>query len=215
MTILTTQPVGRNHATPATKPLATPDAGVASGELTPREELAWLLPAIQRHPELDLKTLRYHLEQSDATAADGYWHAAINEARSFLEALITSIAQVERRESLVAFRKGKESQGGIRLCRRFLVDVGFLDANEDELLQHVYGIASAKGSHQGVADAAWSRLARRIVLTTGQYLLRRYEAWKRTADCRAGSNGPPQPSPVSGPSGNGFWRHWLTRLFRA
>ena len=178
MTVLITRPVGGSHATPATEPLATPDAGAASGELTSREELARLLPAIQQHPELDLKTLRYHLEQSDATADDGYWHAAINEARSFLEALVVSIAQVERRESLVAFRKGKESQGGIRLCRRFLVDVGFLDANEDDLLQHVYSIASAKGSHQGVTDAAWSRLARRIVLTTGQYLLRRYAAWK-------------------------------------
>jgi hypothetical protein len=184
----------------------------AAGAFAPRQELAGLWPEVQRHAELDLATLRYHLEQSDATAADGYWHAAINEARSFLEALVVGMAQAERQESFVAFRKGKESQGGLRLSRRFLVDVGFLGPDEDELLLHVYGIASAKGAHHGVADAAWSRLARRIIWTTAQYLLRRYETWKRTAPERrarrvCGATAPPPAPPMAG-----FWRRWRAWL---
>ena len=40
-------------------------------------------------------------------------------------------------------------------------------------------MASAKGSHHGVTDEAWTRLVRRIILATGHYLLHRYAAWKR------------------------------------
>ena len=61
-----------------------PDAG-------PCFVLHTLLADVARHEELDLDTLTYHVQQSDATAADGYWHASINEARSFLEALLVGI----------------------------------------------------------------------------------------------------------------------------
>ncbi len=184
--------------------------------IEPRDELTRLSAALQHFPELDQRTLRYHLDQSEATAADGYWHAAINEARSFLEALVVSMAQVEQQDRLMAFRKGKESQGGLRLCRRFLVDAGFLDANEDELLLHVYGIASAKGAHHGVTDAAWCHLTRRIVWTTAQYLLRRYETWRRTAPERAVRGTPVQagPLPPRGPARAGSRWTWLERLWR-
>ncbi len=66
--------------------------------------LAGLLGDLGQHPELDLDTLTYHVRQSDATAADGYWHASINEARSFLEALIVSIA-VARQDGAIGSRK--------------------------------------------------------------------------------------------------------------
>ena len=154
--------------------------GAAADEFIPPEQLATLLPKLERHPELDLDTIGYHLTQSDATARDGYWHAAVNEARSFLEALVMSIALLERKESLAQFRKGKETQGGLRLCRRYLQDVGFLDIDEDILLSRVYSIASAKGSHLGVTDEAWSLLVRRIIWATGRYVIERYDAWKST-----------------------------------
>ncbi|UCC32186.1 MAG: hypothetical protein JSU86_07865, partial [Phycisphaerales bacterium] len=140
---------------------------------------------LKRHAELDFETIGYHAEQSDATARDGYWHAAINEARSFLESLLVSIALAQHEESMARFRKGKQSQSGFRLCRRYLAEVGFLDLDEELLLQHVYSIASTKGSHLGVADEAWSRLTRRFVWTTGRYLAHRYDAWKRSSHGRA------------------------------
>src|SRR5262245_6324800 len=40
---------------------------------------------LHARPEFDFPTLIYHIEQSDATATDGYWHASVNEARSVLE----------------------------------------------------------------------------------------------------------------------------------
>ena len=67
--------------------------GLKADDAVPRERLADLLPRLLRHDELDLETLAYHLQQSDATAADGYCHAAINEARSFLEALVVNIVR--------------------------------------------------------------------------------------------------------------------------
>ncbi len=167
------------------------------------EQLVSLLPLLAGYEELDVETIGYHARQSDATARDGYWHAAINEARSFLEALVTGIALVEREQSLTEFRKAQGMQGGIKLCRRYLLDVGFLDIDEDVLLAHVYGIASAKGSHLGVADEAWCRLARRIVRTTVEYILHRYAAW-RTTDRRKPSTDRASRSTEHASHSNGY-----------
>jgi hypothetical protein len=151
----------------------------------PDNELTELLAALERFPEFDQRTIRYHLQQSQATAADGYWHAAINEARSFLEGLVVSIAMVEQRGGKVVCGKGYDGQGTWRLCRKFLVDAGFLDRNEDEFLLHVYGIGSSKGAHHGVTDEPWCDTTLGIIFTTALYLLRRYETWKQTAPQRA------------------------------
>ena len=166
-----------------------------------RFALVALMEDLAPHVELDLRTLGYHLQQSDATAADGYHHAAINEARSFLEALVVSIVHASR---------GKKAGGdaGSSKCtafgtyRRRLMDSGFIDVDENELLHFVYGIASAKGSHHGIADEAWAGVARRIVFVAGQYLVQRYGEWKR--------NG--RPCAVIDTTRNGRRRGWIARL---
>ncbi len=175
----------------------------------PHERLSLLLPALSRFPKLDLKTMHYHAQQSDATADDGYWHAAINEARSFMEALVISIALRDSRETLDEFRKGKETHGGIRLYRRYLYNVGFLDMDEDILITSVYSIASAKGGHFGVSDESWCRVARRMVWTTSDYLIQRYERWN--AGDRRPKVGTPNPQK---PSTTTVWKERLRNLFR-
>jgi hypothetical protein len=158
------------------------------------DELSELLAALDRFPEFDQRTIRYHLQQSRATAAHGFWHAAINEARSLLEALVVSIAVVEERGGKVVCGKGHDGQGTWRLCRKFLVDAGFLDRNEDEFLLHVYGIGSSKGAHHGVTDETWCDTTLRIIFTTALYLLRRYETWKQDAPRRAAGKRSKQPA---------------------
>ncbi len=64
---------------------------------------------------------------------------------------------------------------------RSLLKAGFIDANENELLQCVCGAASAKVWHSGVISEVWSRSARRMVFTAGQWMIRRYAAWKSAA----------------------------------
>lgn len=169
--------------------------------------LAALLGDLRHHPELDLDTLGYHLRQSDATAADGYCHAAINEARSFLEALVVSIVHAVRRDAAAgeadsALRDRSQNGTAFRTYRRYLLEGGFIDADENELLQYVYSVASAKGSHHGVTDEAWTRLARRIVFSTGQYLLQRYAAWEHT------------PRPAAVPSKGGSHGRWWSKILR-
>ena len=118
------------------------------------------------------------MRQSDATAADGYRHAWINEARSFLEALLVGMVFSVCAESADE-QKGRSRNGTpFRGSRRRLVEGGFLGADENDLLQYVNSIASAKGSHHRVTDETWTRLAGRMVWATGEYLLTRYEAWK-------------------------------------
>ena len=137
-----------------------------------------LLADVARHEELDLDTLTYHVRQSDATAADGYWHASINEARSFLEALLVGILYSVCAEQADKQKGMSRNSTPFRGCRRRLLEAGFLDVDENDLLQYVYSIASAKGSHHGATDEAWTRLARRMVWTAGEHLLTRFEAWK-------------------------------------
>jgi len=173
--------------------------------------LAALLDDLRRHPELDLDTLTYHLRQSDATAADGYRHASINEARSFLEALLVSMLHSVRREPADESRNNGSRNGApFRCYRRCLVEAGFLDPDENELLQFVYSVASAKGSHAGVTDAAWSRLARRMVFTTGQYLIQHYETWK-TGGARESPADPDSQPCVTVKSRLGRWLNALPR----
>ncbi|MCH7924697.1 MAG: hypothetical protein IIC51_04105 [Planctomycetes bacterium] len=148
-----------------------PDAG-------PCFVLHTLLADVARHEELDLDTLTYHVRQSDATAADGYWHASINEARSFLEALLVGILYSVCAEEADKQKGMSRNSTPFRCYRRRLLEAGFLDADENDLLQYVYSIASAKGSHHGATDEAWTRLARRMVWTAGEHLLTRFEAWK-------------------------------------
>ena len=202
MTCLTTTPSGGNPVKLGNGVHVTADAAVPEPAGL---SLAALLPDLQPHPELDLKTLAYHLQQSDATAADGYHHAAVNEARSFVEALIISIVRVVQQE-----RSNKQAGNGspngtaFRMYRRHLAEAGLISADENDLLQGIYSMASAKGSHQGVTDATWTRLARQIVFATGQYLVRRYVDWKQA--------GRPIAPPTVVARG-GFWR-WL-RTFMA
>ncbi|MGD8454463.1 MAG: hypothetical protein PVJ57_21830 [Phycisphaerae bacterium] len=139
--------------------------------------LVSLLADRRRYAELDLTTLTYHVEQSDATAGDGYWHASINEARSALEALVVDVVRVVGAGE--ATRPPTSNGTPFSNWRRFLVDVGFLDAQESDLLHFVYGLSSAKGSHHGVPDEDWSRLARRMVFCAADYVLRRYTTWKQ------------------------------------
>jgi hypothetical protein len=70
--------------------------------------------------------------------------------------------------------------------------------------EFIDSVASAKGSHHGVTDEAWTRLARRMVFTTAQYVMQRYGAWRHNGRPTA----PPEREPVS-PR-----RRWLPRAIR-
>jgi hypothetical protein len=186
-------------------PPALPDLPIPP---LPTFALTTLLVDLRRHTEFDVTTLTYHAEQSDATAADGYWHASINEARSFLEALMADI--VRTHNTSAAPRPSASSNTPFSNWRRYLVEVGFLDLRESDLLHFVYGLSSAKGSHHGVPDEDWSRLARRMVFCTADYVLRRYATCKQHAPQPA-VPAPRQTSPPRSKPG-GTRRRFLRRL---
>lgn len=145
----------------------------------PSFSLAGLIGDLGRHTELDPDTLAYHLTQSDATAAGGCWHAAVNEARSFLEGLLVGIVRVVRPDSPnKSDGNGSVFRTPFRSYRQALLQAGLIDADGDELLQYVYSVASAKGCHPGATSEVWCRLARRMVFITGQYVIQRYAGWK-------------------------------------
>ena len=171
---------------PTSGPSASGDGTTTTQDSSLQEELASLLPVLERYQELDLETLGYHARQSDATARDGYLHAAINEARAFLEALVIGIALEEERppeESIADFRKRRQSHYGFPSCNNYLREIGFFNHHERVTIQHVYDAASDSGSHLGVSSEAWCCCARRIVWTTAHYVIQRYEAWQSGCRC--------------------------------
>jgi hypothetical protein len=186
--------------------------------LPPQEQLALLRQSLERHRELDLRTLRYHLEQADATARAGCWHAAINEARSFIEALIVGLAEFEsarRRDLLSGLPPNGESRSGYHECRKSLVTVGFADLDEMDLFKQVYAVASRKGSHPGVTDEVWGRLVCHLCWSTGYFLLNRYSVWKshgRRWPADSGRSAAPRDGAARGLCAR--WLHGLARRFR-
>ena len=168
---------------------ATASPGVGGGateEFPPKEQLTALLPALRDHPNLDYVTLAYHAGQCDATARDGYFHAAINEARAFLETLVISIALAEERppnESIADFRKRRESNCGFPSCSRYLQEIGLFNLDERVMVQHTYTLDHAGGVRRGIGSEAWTRLVRRMVWTAGHYVIQRYEAGRSGCRC--------------------------------
>ena len=155
--------------------------------------------------------------------AEGHWHAAVNQARSFLEALLVTVRHAVRPGAADKSNDiGLTNGTPFRCYRRSLLEAGFLGVDENELLHYVYGVASAKGSHHGVTSEAWSRLARRMVFTAGQYVIEHYAAWKSTPPGTPATPGDPaaphsvQPSPdaTSSVPHKSRWRRPLSALAR-
>lgn len=165
-------------------------------ERLPGGQLAKLSDELTRWSELDLKTMSYHLGQSDALAADGYYHAAVHEARSFLEALVQSMALTVQGEVPGQFKRAIDSQSRLRLCRDALFGLGYLDAEECNLLVNVFVIVREKGSHAGIADEAWCRMSRQFVRTTADYFIKRYASWRSVAFKPSVPATPPTAKPV-------------------
>jgi hypothetical protein len=184
--------VPRNLCERCRCPRATPQASeggvadAADGVLP--EDLTTLLPRLDRHAELDRTAAAYHAGQCDAIARAGYDHAAVNEARAFLEALVVAIGLEQERpreESIADFRKRKESHYGFQSCSNYLCEIGFFNPHERITVAHVYTIASDSGSHAGVSTAAWCRFVRQVVRSTAEYVLERLDAWQ--SGCRCGA----------------------------
>ncbi len=171
-------------------------------------ELPWVAEQLETHGELDVKTLRYHLEQADATAKEDCWHASVNEARCFVEALIVGIAEYEasKRHHHVTGVPTIESKSGYQECRKYLVNIGFADADAMDFFKQAYALASRKGSHPGVTDETWGRLISHLCWTGSYLLLQRYAAWKQngrtwTAPRRTRTRKPRQPGQQGGKRG--------------
>ena len=218
MTTLTTRRSDGNGESPALDPTqprqSLPTAAVALGT---EELLALLVSSLGQHPELDFKTLTYHLQQSDATARDGYWHSAVNEARAFVERLIVGIAESEsrrRRHLLSGLTPNPKLRSGYHESRKYLVTAGFAQVDEMDLFKHIYAIANRKGARPGVTDEPWGHLICHLCWTSSYFLLTRYTAWKsnrrRWPVDRRRSGG---VSPMR-PGSNGSWRGWLAGVLR-
>lgn len=191
------------------------DNGAAATGIPLQEQVALLRESLAPHDELDLKTLRYHLDQADATVREGFWHAAVNEARSFIEALIVGMAEFEsarRHDQLSGLSLHAESRSGYHESRKYLVSLGFTDGVGMDLFKQVYRITSRKGSHPGVTDEMWGRLVCHLCWTASYFLLCRYGAWKSHGRRWPGDRG--EPDAARNGAAPGPCMRWLRRIAR-
>ncbi|UCC32333.1 MAG: hypothetical protein JSU86_08625, partial [Phycisphaerales bacterium] len=70
----------------------------------------------------------------------------------------------------------------LQSCCRHLHEIGFFSFDERFMVRHTHTLDRAGGIRQGVGEEPWSRLVRQMVCAAGQYVIRRYEAWK--SGCR-------------------------------
>lgn len=140
--------------------------------------MADLLPELAPYGELDIETIGYHARESDATAADGHWHAAVNEARSLLEALVVGAAVATGGRDPETFRRETHSEACYKKARRLLREAGFLPAGDSDILMHVHGLVSGSGSHPRVVDAESGGYCLELIAVTVRYLIRRYASWR-------------------------------------
>ena len=140
--------------------------------------MADLLPELAPYGELDLETMGYHARESDATAAEGHWHAAVNEARSLLEALVIGAAVATCGRDPETFRRETHSEACYKKARRLLLEAGFLSAGDNDVLMHVHGLVSGSGSHPRVVDGGSGAYCLELIAVTVRYLIRRYASWR-------------------------------------
>ena len=169
---------------------------VQTNEKSPDKKRAKLTGDLKQWPELDRKTLAYHAEQSDALAAKGYQHAAVHEAGAFLETLVQSMTLAVRGDVPEKFRQAVDSHARLRVCRRYLFQPGYIDAEEYKLIDNVFAILRAKGVGAGIVDETWCRMARQFVQTTGNYLIGRYASWRSVSFTPSVATSPPLAKPV-------------------
>jgi hypothetical protein len=144
----------------------------------PDEAVRAALAALRKFPELDQRKVRFHLQQSRAMAVQGYYRAAIDEARAFLVAIATGIGQVAQRSKLHADGKVEHGLAGLKVARRYLLVTRILNERDSDLLTQVLGMVSAPSTQDCVADAGWCDVASALICTMARHLLRRYESWK-------------------------------------
>ena len=159
---------------------ATVHASPVAGETTTASavRMADLLPALAPYGELDIETMAYHARESDATAAEGHWHAAVNEARSLLEALVIGAAVATCGRDPETFRRETHSEACYKKARRLLLEAGFLSAGDHDVLVHVHGLVSGSGSHPRVVDGEDGNYCLELIAVTVRYLIRRYASWR-------------------------------------
>ena len=140
-----------------------------------------------RNSELSQEILKKHLKDSDELFIQGKWHPSINEARSFLEQLREDIYLVVKskypKQSTLPTQEWVNDKGKTFKFdsdyRKNLCYLGFLDDEELKFLEGNYQLLSKFGSHKGIPVDHEARISRMVFLAEAQYLLTKFEEWKR------------------------------------
>ena len=77
-----------------------------------------------------------------------------------MEGLILGIAQARANKTAIPdMPKERDRHSAFAPCRKYLNEIGFTDAAEDEFLKAFYSFASVTGSHPRITPAEVGKLA--------------------------------------------------------
>jgi hypothetical protein len=155
-------------------------------ELTTDVKLAALMPALNKHAELNLKELQEIAAQSDAAQQRSDYGPAIEAAQSFLAGLVKGITEELLRppgESAGVFRARELPARNIGKCGRFLEHKRFLRTAEKVNIELALAAAVVPAADNGMSLETWSRVSRHIVFATAGRTIARYRQWQAGCSC--------------------------------
>jgi len=124
----------------------------------------------------DTSLITHHLQLSEQAYIDSRWNDTISNARNFLEAILSQVA-----EGLQMKKNGSALPIDIAArpveIRKHLEREGLINGTEREALARIYGLISNTGSHPNMAHKDQARLMRNLALTFSQYILLQWEGY--------------------------------------
>ncbi|MCZ6652958.1 MAG: hypothetical protein O7D91_08015 [Planctomycetota bacterium] len=139
-----------------------------------------LAASLRTHQEIHPDILIHHIEASDESMMNSVWHAATGEARAFFEGLVVNIAEsrAESPSNIPNYPRQGERRSKFAPCREYLVQIGFINQDENELIKQLYSFASIRGGHPGITEEQEAKLIRRLCWVVGTFIIAKYVDWK-------------------------------------
>jgi len=153
----------------------------STDDVVPYEEELNLLQQFYRmsqlNPDKELEIFGY-LESSRAAYTEKRWKDSIHNSRVFLESILQEVATKHHQ-----IRHQSEIKKTIlerpREVREYFLREDLIDEKEKEVLKHVYGLLSEKGSHPLQPLPEQARLTRNLSQTFSQFILNRLLSFQK------------------------------------
>ncbi len=150
---------------------------VESSVIDTQAEQSYLEQLVDMLVLSDPDTIKHHVKLAEDDYAGGRWSNSIGNSRHFLEAILAQV--LERVSAKLGRSLHQNVYKNATTTRDHLVREGLISEDEKETLKQIYGLLSNTGGHAYIAEKDQARLMWNLALTLSQFVLLRYEGFKK------------------------------------